>query len=82
MFEYKTSGVCSSTIHFDMRDGKLHDLSFEGGCNGNLKGLSLLAEGMDAAEVVRRLGGVQCGRRGTSCPDQLARAVKERLEVL
>lgn len=79
MFEYKPRGVCSTGIQFDLQDGKVHSVVFENGCNGNLKGIGLLVEGMDAAELVRRLKGVTCGRKSTSCPDQLAHAVEAAL---
>jgi uncharacterized protein (TIGR03905 family) len=76
MYEYKTQGTCSTAIHFDIRDGKVYSVSFDGGCNGNLKSISILAEGMEAEELIRKLKGVQCGRRGTSCGDQFARALE------
>lgn len=76
---YKTKGTCSSQISFDLEDGKVHNVSFTGGCNGNLKGISSLIEGQDANEVISRLEGIHCGSRNTSCPDQLARALKEAL---
>ena len=75
MYEYNTQGTCSSKIQFDIQDNKVHNLSFTNGCNGNLKGISILAEGMDAAELSKRLKGVRCGSKQTSCPDQLARAL-------
>ena len=77
MFEYKTKGTCSSKIHFDIKDGKVKNISFEDGCNGNLKALSILAEGMDAKELITRLKGIRCGSRKTSCGDQLACAVEK-----
>ena len=76
MFEYKTSGTCSTNIRFDLRDGRVHSLSFEDGCDGNLKALGILAEGMDAAELVKKFKGLRCGRRKTSCADQLAKAIE------
>ena len=79
MYEYKTSGTCSSKIHFDIKDGKVSSVSFEKGCNGNLKALSILVEGMDAGEVVKKLKGLECGSRKTSCSDQLARAIEEKI---
>jgi uncharacterized protein (TIGR03905 family) len=75
MFEYKTSGTCSSKIHFELRDGKVHSVSFEDGCDGNLKALGILVEGMDAGELVKKLKGLRCGGKKTSCADQLAAAV-------
>ena len=79
MYEYKTSGTCSSKIHFDIKDGKVKYVSFENGCNGNLKALGILSEGMDAEELVKKLKGLQCAKRGTSCADQLATAVEKQL---
>ena len=80
MYEYKTSGTCSRKIHFDIKDGKVHSISFENGCNGNLKALGILLEGMDAASVVEKLKGIQCHERKTSCADQLAKAIKISLK--
>ncbi|MDR2103352.1 MAG: TIGR03905 family TSCPD domain-containing protein [Treponema sp.] len=77
MFEYETAGTCSTKIHFDLKDNRVRSVSFENGCNGNLKALSILVEGMDREELVKRLKGVQCKTRGTSCADQLARAVEK-----
>jgi len=81
MHKYKTKGTCAREISFDLRDGKVRDVSFVWGCNGNLKALGLLAEGMDAGELVKRLGGLTCGIRKTSCGDQLAKAVAGVLEA-
>ena len=75
MIEYKTQGTCSTKIHFDLLDGKVHSVSFEDGCNGNLKALGILVEGMDAGELVGKLKGLCCGRKKTSCADQLAIAI-------
>lgn len=77
---YKTKGVCSKEINFDLVDGKVHNVSFVGGCNGNLKGICSLIEGQDAKEVINRLEGIQCGLKSTSCPDQLAQALKSALQ--
>jgi uncharacterized protein (TIGR03905 family) len=79
MIEYKTKGTCSSKIAFSIEDGKIRSISFKDGCEGNLKALSILAEGMDGQELIKRLKGIQCGRRGTSCADQLALAVDKFL---
>jgi uncharacterized protein (TIGR03905 family) len=79
MYEFTTKGTCSSQIRFDIRDHRVHDVSFKNGCPGNLKAVSALVEGMDTAELIKRLKGIQCGARGTSCADQLARAVEGRL---
>lgn len=73
--QYKTSGVCARGIDFDVVDGKLTNVSFQGGCNGNLKGIGSLVEGMDVDEVIKRLSGTTCGFKSTSCPDQLAKAL-------
>ena len=79
---YKTSGVCSSAISFEIDDaGKVHDVKFQGGCSGNTQGVARLVEGMvgmKVEDVIRHLKGIQC-RNGTSCPDQLAKALKEAL---
>lgn len=74
---YKTKGTCSQAIDFDIEDGKVYNVKFYGGCNGNLKGIGSLVEGMEIAEVVKRLEGTTCGFKNTSCPDQLAKALKE-----
>ena len=75
---YKTKGVCARTIHFDKsEDGKITNISFEGGCNGNLKAISKLCEGMDASKIAEILAGNTCGFKSTSCADQLAKAVME-----
>ena len=74
-YEYKTSGTCSQRILFDVEEGKVKNVQFIGGCNGNLKGIAALVEGMDADEVIARVQGVTCGMRKTSCPDQLAQAL-------
>ena len=78
-YTYTTKGTCSTQIRYELNEGKIHGLSFENGCNGNLKALSVLAEGMDAAELVQKLKGLTCGKRGTSCADQLARAIEKNL---
>ena len=75
--DYKTKGTCSTNIHFEVEDGKVKNVSFTGGCNGNLKGISALVEGMKVEDVIEKLEGVRCGRRSTSCPDQLCKALHE-----
>ena len=75
MYEFKTSGTCSQRILFDIEDGKVRNVQFIGGCNGNLKGIAALVEGMDVDTVIERVQGVTCGMRKTSCPDQLAQAL-------
>ncbi len=76
---YKTKGTCSRAISFDIEDGKLRNVQFVDGCNGNLQGIGRLVEGMDAKECVSRLKGIRCGYKDTSCPDQLARAIEKAL---
>jgi len=75
-FEYKTRGTCSERILFDVREGKVHDVQFISGCSGNTKGVAALVEGMDVDDVIARLKGIKCGRKPTSCPDQLALALE------
>lgn len=75
--EYKTKGTCSSRIIFEIEDNKLKNVQYIGGCNGNLQGISKLVEGMDVSEVQKKLSGIRCGFKDTSCPDQLARALAE-----
>ena len=75
-YEYKTSGVCSQRIFFEIEDNKVKNVQFVGGCNGNLKGIAALVEGMDIDDVITRVEGVTCGMKKTSCPDQLAQALK------
>ena len=76
-YEYKTKGTCSARILFDVEDDKVKNVQFIGGCNGNLKGISALVEGMQIDDVISRVEGIKCGMKSTSCPDQLARALKE-----
>ena len=73
---YRTKGVCSREITFEVKDNKLTNVQFIGGCSGNTQGVARLVEGMDVDEVIRRLDGIHCGFRPTSCPDQLANALK------
>ena len=75
MYEFKTSGTCSQRILFDIEDGKVRNVKFIGGCNGNLKGIAALVEGMDVDTVIERVQGATCGMKKTSCPDQLAQAL-------
>ena len=74
---YKTVGTCSKEIHFDIEDNKIHNVSFVGGCNGNLKAISSLVEGQDIDTVIKRLKGITCNSKKTSCGDQLATALQE-----
>lgn len=78
-YHYTTKGTCSREISFQIEDGKLKNVAFLGGCNGNLKGICSLVEGMNVDEVISRLEGTTCGSKATSCPDQLATALKEAL---
>ena len=75
-YRYKTKNVCSSEINFDLEDNKLHNVVFTGGCNGNLKAIGKLVEGMDADQVIALLQGNTCGRNSTSCADQLTKAIQ------
>ena len=77
---YSTRGVCSRAITFELTDGHVHNVEFEGGCSGNTKGIGALVEGMEATEAIRRLSGIRCGFKSTSCPDQLAKALQEALD--
>lgn len=81
-FEYTTKGTCSRKIFFEIQDGKVHNVEFLSGCNGNLQGIGKLVEGMDVDEVIRRIDGIRCGGKPTSCPDQLATALKQAKEKL
>ena len=76
-FSYKTNGVCSRSILIDVEDGIVNSVRFEGGCNGNTKGISALVEGMRVEDVIKRLENIKCGFKGTSCPDQLAQALEQ-----
>ncbi len=78
-YTYKTNGTCSSMIDFDIVDGKLHNITYTGGCNGNLKAIGSILEGADAKFAVERLSGIRCGFKDTSCGDQLARAIREAI---
>jgi uncharacterized protein (TIGR03905 family) len=75
--DYQTSGTCSEKIQFNIIDGKLSDVEFIGGCEGNSLGISKLVEGMEIKEVIARLRGIDCDGKGTSCPDQLAHALED-----
>lgn len=76
---YRTSGTCSQMINFDLEDGIVKNVSFVGGCNGNLKGIGALVEGMKAEDVIEKVKGIKCGMKSTSCPDQLARALEQAI---
>jgi uncharacterized protein (TIGR03905 family) len=75
-YSYKTKGTCSRAIHFEIEDGKVHNVRFVGGCNGNTQGVSKLVEGLPVEEVIAKLEGIRCWIKKTSCPDQLAKALK------
>ena len=78
---YKTNGVCAKSIDFEIDgENKVRNVTFEGGCSGNTQGVSRLIQGMNIDEAIRRIDGIDCGGRGTSCPDQLAKALKEYKE--
>lgn len=81
MTKYTTRGVCSRSITFDVVDNKVTGVTFEGGCNGNTQGVAALIEGMDIDEAIHRMEGIKCGFRPTSCPDQLATALKQYKEA-
>ena len=76
METFKTSGVCSRQIQFDVKDGIIREVHFVGGCSGNTQGVAALVKGMKVEDAIARLEGIRCGQRSTSCPDQLARALK------
>ena len=76
-YEYKTKGTCSSRITFDLDGDIVRNVKFTGGCNGNLKGISSIVDGMKVEDIEKKLGGITCGFKNTSCPDQLAKAVSE-----
>ncbi len=76
---YIPTSVCSKKINFELEDGIVKNVMFEGGCNGNLKGISALVDGLPATSVISKLKGVTCGKRPTSCPDQLAKALEEAI---
>ena len=78
--EYKTKGTCSRGIVVDLEDGVIADCKFIGGCMGNTQGVAALVKGMRVEDAIERLSGIQCGFRGTSCPDQLSKALRESLE--
>lgn len=79
-FTYKTKGTCSRSIEIEIEGSTLRNVWFEGGCSGNLQGISSLIKGQDVDWVIGRLDGIQCGMKPTSCPDQLARALREYKE--
>ena len=74
---FQTRGVCSSAIDFDVVDNKVTNVRFQGGCSGNTQGVAALVEGMDIDEAIKRMKGIKCGFKSTSCPDQLAAALEQ-----
>ena len=78
-YKYKTQGTCSNSILFEIDDNKIHNVQFVGGCSGNTQGIARLIDGMDVNEAISRIEGIHCGPRPTSCPDQLATAIKKAL---
>ena len=76
---YKTTGTCARAIDFGVVDNQVHNVQFQGGCSGNTQGVARLVEGMPVDEAIRRLEGIRCGMKPTSCPDQLATALKKYL---
>ena len=76
-YQFTTNGTCSRLIDIEIMDGRIADVKFTGGCNGNLKGLAAMVKGCTPEEVIDRLEGIECGNKGTSCPDQLAKALKQ-----
>lgn len=81
MESYKTSGVCSSEIHFEVKDGIISEVEFVRGCPGNTLGISALIKGLKVEEAIEKLKGIDCRGRGTSCPDQLAKALEAYLNA-
>ncbi len=79
-FTYKPKGVCSQFMEMEIEDGKIHGLKVMGGCSGNLQGIAKLVEGMDIDEVINRMEGIRCGFKSSSCPDQLAKALRQYKE--
>lgn len=77
--QYKTKGVCAREIQFEIEDNKVKNVKFIGGCSGNTQGVAALVEGMDVNEAISRIEGIKCGPRPTSCPDQLACALKSAI---
>ena len=78
-YTYKTKGVCSHSMTVKLEDGIIRDVRIEGGCNGNLQGISRLVVGMTAQDAIERMRGIRCGMKPTSCPDQLAKALRQAL---
>jgi len=82
-FSYKTKGICARTIELELNDKKIiENASFEGGCSGNTQGVARLVKGMTAEDAIKNLKGINCGAKGTSCPDQLSLALEQALAVI
>ena len=81
MKTYYTEGVCATEIHFEIENGILQDVKFEGGCDGNLKAVSILIKGMKVEDVIQKLKGISCESNPTSCVDQLTRALEQELAL-
>ena len=81
MYSYVPKGVCSTKIDFDIVDGKISEVNFTGGCSGNSSGVAALVKGMKVEEVIKRLKGINCGTKSTSCPDQLAIALEKIIKA-
>ncbi len=80
-YTHQNTGTCSRQVEFDIDEtGKISNICFTGGCNGNLKGIAALCEGQDAENIAKRIAGIKCGYKNTSCPDQLSKAIREVLE--
>ena len=75
-YTYRPRGVCSQKMDFELEDGKIRSVQVTGGCDGNLKGIASLVAGMDIDEAIRRMEGIRCGFKPTSCPDQMAKALR------
>ncbi len=79
IMKYQTKGTCSTSIDIELENGIVQSVSFTGGCNGNLQGISKLVTGMDARDAIQKLKGIRCGYKSTSCPDQLAQALESMI---
>ena len=79
-YQTKCHGTCSRCVNFEMDEGVVKNVEFIGGCHGNLQGIASLVEGMKAEDIIKKLKGINCGGKGTSCPDQLAKALEETLK--
>lgn len=77
VYQYRTSGTCARTIKIEVEGDVVQSVKFEGGCHGNLQGIGALVKGMKIQDVIDKLSGIRCGFKSTSCPDQLAKALKE-----